>query len=302
MTMLEHETADAVHRSSGSRDEHQTVIKFVISGPIVGADDVAAAPVAAPSTEVAELGSRIAALERALADADARIDALSRALAATVAGVAAAPGNGTSRRTERAAKAPGADLPAPAPSLPPASEPRAVEPTPAPVAPEPVAYEPVAREAAPEPVARETAPEPVLQPIAMAPSADQRIAIEPAALHPIAIEPAAPHPTAIEHAALHPIAIERSAEPFASHVLAPHPTTEPIAQHAVAPLTDPTLWSHPPAALAHDTRAVASSVPPGAIALTLVESGGQGPALHPSHPTPPKVRGLRRMISVLKHL
>ncbi|HEV7804894.1 MAG TPA: hypothetical protein VGO80_03690, partial [Solirubrobacteraceae bacterium] len=115
MSVLEHRTADAVQQPSAARDEHQTVIKFVISGPIFGVDDAEVAQVAPPPTAVAELGRRVTALERALADADARIDALSRAPAAAVADVAPAPGNWTSRRTERGVKAPAAEAPASAP-------------------------------------------------------------------------------------------------------------------------------------------------------------------------------------------
>jgi hypothetical protein len=46
----------------------------------------------------------------------------------------------------------------------------------------------------------------------------------------------------------------------------------------------------------------ATTVRQDPIALTLVDSGERAAALHASHPAPPKVRGLRRMISVLKHL
>jgi hypothetical protein len=55
-------------------------------------------------------------------------------------------------------------------------------------------------------------------------------------------------------------------------------------------------------ALARDTRAVTAAVPPDPVGLGLVKAVQRDPAPRPPHPIPPKVRGLRRMISVLKHL
>lgn len=80
-------TPDRMHAEAGPQPtvattEHETVIKFVLSGPILTGH---ASHVAEPPADVTELVERVAALERALADADARIDALSRAVASTVA-------------------------------------------------------------------------------------------------------------------------------------------------------------------------------------------------------------------------
>lgn len=62
--------------------EHETVIKFVLSGPLLNGHPIHAVPA---SEEVGTLRERVDALERALADADARIDALSNAVAAAIA-------------------------------------------------------------------------------------------------------------------------------------------------------------------------------------------------------------------------
>lgn len=63
--------------------EHETVITFVLSGPLLNGHPVDAVPA---SEEVGTLRERVDALERALAHADARIDALSSAVAAAIAG------------------------------------------------------------------------------------------------------------------------------------------------------------------------------------------------------------------------
>src|SRR5688500_4870931 len=74
--------------SPAGGDEHQTVIQFVLSGPIF-AGQPEGAHVAAPPTELAELRERVSLLERALSEADSRFEAMQQALAATVAAAAA---------------------------------------------------------------------------------------------------------------------------------------------------------------------------------------------------------------------
>src|SRR5829696_6317460 len=74
--------------SAGGDEQHQTVIKFVLSGPILGGQPEVA-HVAAPSAELAELRERVSMLERVLAEADSRFEAMQQALAATVAAAAA---------------------------------------------------------------------------------------------------------------------------------------------------------------------------------------------------------------------
>ena len=64
-----------------SATEHETVIKLVLSGPILGAHEAHLAEI----PELAALRDRVAALEHALADADARIAGLSRAVAEAIA-------------------------------------------------------------------------------------------------------------------------------------------------------------------------------------------------------------------------
>jgi hypothetical protein len=218
---------------TAQREDHQTVIKFVLSGPILGGHETEVAAIVPPPAEVAELRERMTALERALADADARIDALSRALAATVASVAATPSNSSSRRTERAARAPE-----------PPAKPVAAEPP----APEPISYEP-------------PAPEPILY----EPPAPEPIPYEPPAPVALAPEPFAPDPT-----------------PFVAPpaIRMPEPEPEPEPAHAIAIAARPEL---------------------AALAL-VAQPATRMPALRSSHPTPPKVRALRRVIAVLKHL
>ena len=72
---------EAQPQPSVSATEHETVIKFVLSGPILGAHDAQLAEI----PELAGLRDRVAALEHALADAEARIAGLSRAVAEAIA-------------------------------------------------------------------------------------------------------------------------------------------------------------------------------------------------------------------------
>jgi hypothetical protein len=236
-------TTDAQHPAQ-PRDDHQTIIKFVLSGPILGGHEAEVTQLPSSTAQLDDLRERVGALERTLADAEARIDALSRALAATVAGAAAAPGNWSSRRTERAAKAP----------APPETAPR----------PEPTAAEPIAIAPEPERIASAPAPEP----IATAPE-------------PIAPEPTAPAPIAPEPIATAP-------EPISIAPTAP----APIAREPIAP-----SWSPDPEPYA---TAVAVQPHPAALAIA-AQPALRVAARRPSHPTPPKVRALRRVISVLKN-
>jgi hypothetical protein len=72
---------DGLPQPTVSATEHETVIKFVLSGPILNGSESSAAQ---PAAHDAELRARVAGLERALAEAEARIDALARAVASAI--------------------------------------------------------------------------------------------------------------------------------------------------------------------------------------------------------------------------
>jgi len=76
-----------VHQLPLPAPGHETVIRFVLSGPIVTGEAAAeAGRPAGPPDDVEGLRERVTALEQLLTEAQARMDALARALAATVTG------------------------------------------------------------------------------------------------------------------------------------------------------------------------------------------------------------------------
>ncbi len=99
------ETTDDATPAAPVAAGRETVIKFVLSGPILADGTIAeVAHAAAPAD--AGLRERVTALERALADATNRLDALSQALAVAIAAGA------------RPAVTPAAVAPVPAPGGP----------------------------------------------------------------------------------------------------------------------------------------------------------------------------------------
>ena len=244
------------HAPSADADEqHQTVIKFVLSGPILGGQpEVAHVP--APSSELTELRERLSLLERALSEADSRFEAMQQALAATVAAAAA---NAVSAS-------------APAPRM-----------SPQPIAP---AY---AVETAPEPPAPEPAPEPApVQPdYDLPPAATFEEYAQPAPVNDFTAPPAA-------EPAPYYAAPAITAEPVYAPVEQP-----PVANGYASLLSDP--YAPASYAPAHETSPLAMAVMPDPEPLSLVTQPAV-PALRAPEPGPPKVRGLRRMMAVLKNL
>jgi hypothetical protein len=241
------------HAPSADADEqHQTVIKFVLSGPILGGQpEVAHVP--APSAELTELRERLSLLERALSEADSRFEAMQQALAATVAAAAA--------NAVGAAAAPPQRM-APQPAAP--------------------AY---AVETVPEPPAPE--PEPVQPDYELPPAATFEEYAPPAPVNDFAAPPAAePAPYYAAPATV--------AEPVYAPVEQP-----PVANGYASLLADP----YAPASYApvHETSPLAMAVMPDPEPLSLVTQPAV-PALRTPEPGPPKVRGLRRMMAVLKNL
>lgn len=254
--MNEHTQPHIQHGSSSNGDEqHQTVIQFVLSGPILGGQPEVA-HVAAPSAELTELRERLSLLERALSEADSRFEAMQQALAATVAAAAA--------NAVGAASAPAPRVsPQPAPQQPPAPA-YAVEPAPEPPAPEPVQpdydlppaarFEEYAQPAPVEDFAPPPAPEPA--PYFAAP--------------PVAAEPA-----------YAPVGEPQPGNGYASLL------SDPYAAASFAP--------------AREMSPLAMAVMPDPEPLSLVTQPAT-PALRAPEPGPPKVRGLRRMMAVLRNL
>jgi hypothetical protein len=240
------------HAPSADADEqHQTVIKFVLSGPILGGQpEIAHA--AAPSAELTELRERLSLLERALSEADSRFEAMQQALAATVAAAAA--------NAVGAAAAPPQRM-----SPQPAAPAYADETTPAPPAP---------------------APEPVQPDYDLPPAATFEQYAQPAAVNDFA-PPPDPEPAPYFAA---PVA----AEPVYT------PVEQPLAGNGYASLlNDP--YAPASFAPAHETSPLAMAVMPDPEPLSLVTQPAV-PALRAPEPGPPKVRGLRRMMAVLKNL
>jgi hypothetical protein len=78
---FESTSGDGLPQPTVSATEHETVIKFVLSGPILNGSESSSVQ---PAAHDAELRARVAGLERALAEAEARIDALARAVASAI--------------------------------------------------------------------------------------------------------------------------------------------------------------------------------------------------------------------------
>ena len=248
--MNEHTQPIIQQGSPAGGDEHQTVIQFVLSGPIF-AGQPEGAHVAAPSSELAELRERVSLLERALSEADSRFEAMQQALAATVAAAAA--------NAVGAASAPARRVPQQ-----PAVAEYAAEPVPEPPAPDP------------EPAA----PDYDLQPVATFEGY-----AEPAPVTDFAPPPPEP------------------AQYFAAAT-----TTEPVYAPAAQPPADngfssPLGDSYATASFApaYEASPLALAVMPDPEPLSLVTQPA-APALRAPEPGPPKVRGLRRMMAVLKNL